>query len=133
MQLGLFQREITPDSVLAALQARIGAANGMTAAQLSESILGRHGAADERRLRTVVEHLRRQGHAVCAHPSHGYFMAANADELDQTCEFLLGRAMTSLQQISALKHTALPDLRGQLGLPLQTNPRGNDDESVAGA
>lgn len=126
MQLALLPREITPETVLAALEGRIGHANGMTACQLAHAITLRDSAADQRRLRQVVEHLRSQGHAVCAHPNHGYFLAANAADLDKTCSFLLERATTTLRQIAAMKRVALPDLRGQLGLPLT----GEDDEAA---
>lgn len=109
---------IRPAAVLAALATRRGAANGITARDLVFVLTGRVSAADERRLRHVIEHLRRQGEPVCAHPSTGYHLAANPTEMDRTCEFLLTRAMASLEQISAIKRCALPDLRGQLGLPL---------------
>jgi hypothetical protein len=56
---------------------------------------------------------------VCGHPSTGYHLAGTAAELDRTCEFLFGRSMTSLKQVSAMKRVTLPDLRGQLGLPLK--------------
>lgn len=118
MQLALLPRDITPETVLQTLQGRIGAVNGTTARDLVFLITGLVNLADERRLRSVIEQLRKQGHAICAHPSTGYHWAANPTELDQTCEFLLARAMSSLDQIAALKKRAVPDLRGQLGLPL---------------
>lgn len=121
MQLSLLPREITPHTVLAALQRRIGEANGMTATALTFDITGRQSAADERRLRDVIVLLRQEGHAVCSHPSSGYFMAANANELTKACTFLVERALTSLRQVSAMKHVAMPDLYGQLGLPMPAN------------
>lgn len=121
MQLQLLPREITPATVLTALEGCIGPANGMTATQLTQTITGRHNAADERRLRQVIEQLRLDGHAVCATPAHGYFMAATAADIDQTGAFLVARAMTSLRQWCAMKHRAVPDLYGQLGLPLPAN------------
>ena len=42
--------------------------------------------------------------------------------------FLLGRAMTSLQQIGAMKRIALPDLYGQLGLQAQAPTTHDHDE-----
>jgi hypothetical protein len=69
-------------------------------------------------VRKAIEELRREGHRICATPETGYFMAANDDELDRTCGFLYARAMTSLTQVAAMKRVALPDLRGQLRLPL---------------
>lgn len=111
-------QDVTPDTVLAALQGRVGSANGIKASELARAITGRESLADERRLRDCIVYLRTQGLPVCGHPSHGYFLAANDNELNDTCQFLLGRSMTGLQQVAALKHKALPDLAGQLGLTL---------------
>lgn len=118
MQPVLFHVEMSPERVLEALAARRGSANGITARDLAFVLTGRLHTADERKLRQIVEHLRLKGHAICAHPSFGYHMASSASELDATCEFLFGRAQSSLKRISAMKKVALPDLRGQLGLPL---------------
>lgn len=108
---------ITRERVLAALQRHIGAAAGASASLLvSEITAAGPDAAAERNLREVVTQLRLEGHHICAHPSHGYFMAATSDELDATCRFLFERAMTSLQQISSMKRISLPDLEGQLRL-----------------
>lgn len=117
MQTDLFCHDLTPDAVLAALQ--VGEVRGQTAEQLVRAITGHRGTAEERRLRQVIEALRSAGHRICAHPGHGYYLAANDNELDRACSFLLDRAMTSLRQVSAMKRVALPDLRGQLGLPLE--------------
>lgn len=116
------ERELTPATVLYALRHRRGRANGLTAEQLVELITGDRLPADVRRLRHVVEHLRLEGHAVCALPSSGYYLAATAEDLDLTCNYLYARAMTSLRQIGQLKRRAVPDLRGQLGLPMTDEP-----------
>lgn len=113
----LFTQTMTPEAVLAALP--VGEAQGCTAEALVLAISGRRSAADERRLRLMIEALRHAGHRVCAHPAHGYYLAQNDDELDRCCDFLLDRAMTSLRQVSAMRRVALPDLRGQLGLSLE--------------
>lgn len=129
MQLALLPRELTPEAVLLALQGRRGAANGITARDLVYVITQRINPADERKLRQVIEKLRRDGHPICAHPAFGYHFAADASELDRACTFLVGRAMTSLQQVSAMKRIALPDLYGQYGLnpPNQANEESNDE------
>jgi hypothetical protein len=114
------QHAITPETVLAALQRRLGKANGVTATQLVIELAEGASAADERRLRDCVVFLRTQGHPVCALPAHGYFIAANEDELNESCHHLLERAKTSLQQAYAQKRVAMPDLAGQLGLPVTT-------------
>jgi hypothetical protein len=119
-QFALLPAELTPSTVLDALRDCVGAGNGKSASDLVAAVTGRRCAADERRLRQVIEALRLAGHPICADPAHGYHLAANDDELDATCLFLYGRAMTSLRQISALKRVATPDLRGQLRLPVTT-------------
>lgn len=122
MQSALFPREITPDAVLAALSERIGPANGATVRQLASEILGTPSdAGDERLLRQVIVKLRRDGHPVCATPDEGYHHAANADDLQRTCLHLTRRAVSSLEQVAAMKRVALPDLYGQLGLPTPAN------------
>src|ERR1700741_1816869 len=78
MQLSLLPREITPDTVLIALGSRVGAANGITASELALQIPGRQSAADERRLRQVIEQLRLDGVAICATPEAGSHLAAEA-------------------------------------------------------
>jgi len=113
--------ELTPDTVLLHLHACIGEANGRTAEGLVRTITGKASTADQRRMRNIIEALRTAGHAICANPTHGYYLAANETELNQECIFLFDRAMTSLRQISAMKRVALPDLRGQLGLPLESH------------
>ncbi|RPE81819.1 hypothetical protein [Vulcaniibacterium tengchongense] len=118
MQLPLLPGEITPETVLTALMRRVGPANGITAADLAEFITGRRNAADERRLRQVIEQLRLEGHAICATPDEGYHLAANADDLDRTCRFLVKRIEATARLVAAMKRVATPDLYGQLGLPI---------------
>lgn len=128
MQLALLPRELTPDSVLSALQARRGAVNGASARDLVFLVTGRVNAADERRLRQIIEKLRNEGHPICAHPVTGYHFAATASELDRTCQFLVARMNSSLRQVAAMKRVALPDLYGQLGLPQPTTNEDPRDE-----
>lgn len=116
MQLALLPRELSPETVCSALQVRRGAANGITARDLVYTITGRVNAADERRLRTIIEKLRRDGNPICAHPSLGYHWGVTAAEVQATVGFLVNRAMTSLSQASAMSGRALPDLYGQFGL-----------------
>jgi len=110
--------DIDEDSVLAALREHIGHRRGITADTLVFRITGDQypNAAAERKLRRIVTALRLRGYHVCAHPSTGYYMAENEAELNATCEYLYDRAMASLTQISRMKRTSVPDLRGQLRL-----------------
>lgn len=112
--------EITGAAVLNALARHIGRDNGVSCARLVTEIVGPQMAAapyHERRLRKAIEALRHDGHHICGHPASGYYIAANAQELDDTCAFLYERAMTTLAQIAAMKRVSVPDLRGQLHLP----------------
>lgn len=108
---------LTTATVLAALSRHIGHEYGVKGDVLVREITGVWSSVAERQLREIVVQLRLEGHHVCATPGHGYFLAANAEELDATCLFLHDRAMTSLKQIAAMKRISLPDLRGQLHLP----------------
>lgn len=116
MQLSLLPRELTPETVLVALQGRRGAANGITSRDLVYVVTGRVSNADERKLREIIVKLRNDGHPICAHPALGYHFASTPSELDATIHYLVSRAMTSLRQASAMKRIAVPDLYGQLGL-----------------
>ena len=108
---------IDKQQVLIALFRHIGRGNGTSARELVIEICGRSSTASERTLREAIVQLRLDGHHVCGHPNHGYYLAKDDAELDATCTFLYDRAMTSLTQISAMKRVSLPDLRGQLKLP----------------
>jgi hypothetical protein len=112
--------QITPAQVLTALSHHIGKANGIHMGPLVMRITGlaQPNERVQRRVRQVVAELRMQGKRICAHPASGYFMAEIEGELNDTCEFLYERAMTSLVQISRMKKISLPDLRGQLHLPI---------------
>jgi biotin operon repressor len=98
-------------AVLDALRNHIGAANGITAEALASAI-----GMNKREIRAQVSALREEGIAVCGHPKTGYFIAANAEELDTTVEFLKSRAMHSLHLASRLTKIPLVDLLGQLKL-----------------
>lgn len=129
-QLAFIAPQITPDAVLDALSRRVGPANGATVYELASEILGRPAKpADERVLRQAVLQLRRQGHAVCSTPDEGYHSAASADDLQRTCLHLTNRAVSSLEQVAAMKRVALPDFYGQLGLP---NPSNETEETRDG-
>lgn len=118
---------ITRDRLLEVLADHVGAANGLNIEQLVAAMVHPHAegkllakvaaAAWSRNVRELVMQLRLEGQHVCAHPRSGYYLAANGDELNEACEFLYDRAMTSLQQVAAMKRVSLPDLRGQLHLP----------------
>ena len=107
-------------ALLARLQCHIGANAGIRIEPLTRAVFGPNaGEAYQRRVRKLVEALRRKGHHICADPVHGYFIAKTEKELNETCGFLYRRALTSLTQISAMKRVSLPDLAGQLNIQLE--------------
>lgn len=113
------QSEQLHHAVLDALRKHIGRSSGTTARDLVAEVnaAARTELINERDLRHIVKALRLQGHHVCAHPSAGYFIAANDAELQETTGFLRDRALASLQQVAAMERVSLPDLFGQLHLP----------------
>lgn len=98
-------------AVLMALNAHHGAGHGITAKDLAIA-----AGVSERDVRHQVTALREDGIAICGHPAHGYFIAATAEELETTVEYLKNRALHSLHLASRLTKIPLPDLIGQLKL-----------------
>lgn len=117
------ERVITATLVLGVLGGHIGAERGIKARELALKVAGdflineRQIARVERLVRKFIQELRTEGFHICGTPDDGYYMAANAEELDRTCAFLYARAMTTLTQIAKMKKVSVPDLRGQLKLP----------------
>jgi hypothetical protein len=111
--------QITAAQVLNALQRHIGKGNGIHVRDLVRQVTGQTTDTEhlERKVREVITELRMGGQHVCGHPSSGYFIAADAEELTATCNFLYSRSMTGLQQVAAMKRVSMPDLRGQFHLP----------------
>jgi hypothetical protein len=110
--------DINKAQVLAQLQLHNGRAEGIhirdLVARITNSLLC--GDAEERRVRKLIEELRRDKYPICAHPDTGYYMAANRRELDETCAFLLARADTTVAQVAAMKNREAPDLYDALGV-----------------
>jgi transposase len=102
----------TVHHLLHTLTDHIGRARGINAQRLA-------GRLDipVRMVRHLVTEAREDGNAVCGTPRDGYYIAANAEELDETIEFLKQRAICSLTLASRLSKIPLVDLLGQLKLP----------------
>lgn len=104
---------MTRSNVLSVLARYIGKENGIKVERLAHE-----AGCTPRQARALVTELREEGVPVCAHPSTGYFMAANDAELQRYfIAFLESRAMRSLHLIARVKRISLPDLLGQLRLP----------------
>lgn len=94
------------------LQLHIGKDRGITAAAIACAL-----GCNERVVRLLVTELREDGLAICGHPAQGYYVAATAEELEETLAFLRTRAMHSLVLEAKLRRVPLVDLLGQLKLP----------------
>jgi DNA-binding transcriptional ArsR family regulator len=94
------------------LAGHIGRGNGVNVKRLASLT-----ALNARTVRVHVSALREDGHAICGTPRDGYYIAATAEELEETCQFIRARAMHSLTIESRLKKIPLSDLIGQLHLP----------------
>lgn len=79
--------------------------------------------SDYRKIRAGVKELRIRGLPICAHPSDGYYWAEHSAEIAFTIEFLRGRAMSSLLQISRLKRYLTEQEIGQLTFDLDLEPQ----------
>lgn len=103
---------VTYHQLLTALSGHIGREKGITARRLCARL-----DVTERQVRSLISEARESGHAICGHPRDGYYIAATAEELEETCQFLRNRAMHSLTLESRLRKTPLVELLGQLNLP----------------
>ena len=99
-------------ALLTEMTRHVGAKAGISAAALAKAV-----GISEREVRLQITVLRLEGLHICGMPSTGYFVAKTAEELNEFCDFLYGRALGSLRIVSALKKIAMPDLLGQLHLP----------------
>ena len=99
-------------TILNLLSHHIGKGNGISMRELEQQL-----DMLPRMIRSRISELREDGHAVCGTPKDGYYIAATADELQHTCEFLRSRAMHSLHLESRLRKIPLADLLGQLHVP----------------
>lgn len=110
--------DIAKHHVLAELQRHVGADEGIHMRDLVGRILNTVLVTDahERKVRELITELRNEGHQICAHPGSGYYIAANAKELDDTCRFLLERSQSSVDQVCAMRRQFPIDLYTSVGL-----------------
>lgn len=94
------------------LVSHTGRATGIKASDVAEQL-----GVSTRQVRERVTALRLDGIAVCGTPETGYFIAACAEELEETCQFLRSRSMHALMLEARLRRIPLPDLLGQIHLP----------------
>lgn len=102
----------TPNDLLTILSRHIGEENGIKADNLAREL-----GITARQVRELVTELRMDGAHVCGHPTTGYFMAANEDELRKTIDFIKKRSYHGLVMVSRMDKVSIPDLIGQIHLP----------------
>ncbi len=103
----------TTHDLTAVLARHIGRGNGIRGEDLAK-LLG----LESRQVRKLIsDAIEEDGTAICGHPSTGYFIASNADELMETVDFHKHRALHELRKASQLSKIPLSDLIGQLHLP----------------
>ena len=100
---------MSKDRLLKVLARHIGKGHGLGVAALALQV-----GVTQRQVRKFVTDLRQDGVAVCGTPTHGYYIAGTAEELEETCQFLRQRALHSLTLESRLRKVPLADLVGQL-------------------
>lgn len=120
-------REQIKERVLEILHRHVGKANALPMSELTSAVqrcqVTPSRRYDESRIvRSVVEQLRREGHAIAHYNGRGggYFIAANESELEDTAQWFRQRAMSAFRQEAALKRISLTDLVEQLHLDLAT-------------
>jgi len=103
---------VTVAELLELLKSHVGRERGISQAELAA-----HLGCSTRHARKLVQAARMDSIAVCGHPDTGHFIARTREELEETCEFLRSRALSSLVQESKLRGMPLADLVGQLKVP----------------
>lgn len=99
------------DRLILVMSSHIGKGKGISAKALAEKL-----EVNTRKIRELVSICRDDGIAICALPQSGYFIAENAEELQETTEFLKSRALHSLTIASKLNSIPMADLLGQMHL-----------------
>lgn len=110
--------DITKDRVLEVLQLHKGKCNGIHMRSLVVQVTNQVITSDhlERKVRELVSELRGQGHAICAHPASGYYIAETDKELEDTCRFLLERSQSTVDQVCAMTRALPIDLYHHIGI-----------------
>jgi len=99
-----------------------GRANALHGREVIEGIVGYTSVSLERDLSEIVKRLRDRGFPVCSDSSNGYWWGVDPSDVAGTISFLWRRAMHSLRQVTKLRKIAMPDVSGQIRLPVGSEP-----------
>jgi len=113
------------------LTSHVGVNNAVGMAELYESIYEKPVEKlvnDTRRLRKLVERIRKEGVPVCSmtNGGGGYYLASAGSELDGYCQRLRKSALKKLAVEAKLRKVGLPALLGQISLKLSGGENGAD-------
>jgi hypothetical protein len=106
------------------LTQHVGRQHAVNMAELYECIYDRPVQKlvnDTRRLRELIETVRREGVPVCSRTDSsggGYYLASAGSELDSYCQRLRKSALKKLAVEAKLRRLGLPELLGQISLKL---------------
>lgn len=101
----------TTHDLTTVLSRHVGRGNGISVKALAAEM-----EITDRQVRALVSDLRMTGLAICGHPRDGYYIAADAEEMQETIDFLTHRAKHSLMLASRMSNIPMPDLVGQMHL-----------------
>lgn len=90
------EKSVTTSSLQRVL--KVGSANGQSVATLAFLL-----DTTERAVRKLADELIDEGTPVCAHPTTGYYIAQNWEEVEATYAWLRGRGLHSLAKASKLR------------------------------
>jgi hypothetical protein len=119
------QKRFLKGRLLEILIGHVGKSQIIGMGELYESVFGEpwnHRINDTRRLRKLIEELRRDGKQICSDPARvggGYYIASTTSELADYCGKLRHRALKILSVEARIRKVSLPELVGQLRLDLE--------------
>lgn len=100
--------------VLSLLEFHVGAARA-----IKVELIARHAEVPEREAREILKHLtEKHGVAIASlvQPPYGVYLVETAEELEDYCEQLKGRALSALRRMAILRRQHLGELLGQIRL-----------------
>jgi hypothetical protein len=111
--------------LMAVLSRHVGRANAIGMEELFREVFGeipKNKINDTRRIRKLVEDMRREGLPICAvtdNDNSGYYLAAAGSELKDFCNRIRKRALKLLAMEAKLRKQTLPKLLGEIALTLE--------------
>jgi hypothetical protein len=99
----------------------LGEENVREGKKIVNDLTGEYSVSLDRDLRKSIKQLRERGYPIVSN-ADGYYWASNSNDLLAFFDFLRCRAFSSLRIVSRMMKIALPDINGQLRLPVGSEP-----------